>query len=517
MPRDRYAVWKNRGRSIPIFRLVATVTEVGAAAIRIAPLAGGEDDIAITVNMAALADDVQLGIDRRGMAPLAGKMLLGYVLVVPSAQVRRPRSGVVAGSAGGLAGRGPDRRIGYIPAAEGAMAIRIAASIGGAVPLRTASRQRTPGDFGDGVSVEMPRTGDHRRYDMTFGAGDAVGDVPRFHMRRMGADHPLVGLNLAMKPFRRRPGFIVHPAVTMGAESRIWRMATGTETRISGKGVDDTVDMETAPDNGQPRVHHCGMTVGAGQTGVVDMEAVLPEEIRRRDADIMARSAMSLIGGRPNRRIRRIPAGEIAMAVRPDASPCRSVPGRPAAVGETMPGDFGDGIDGQPGTEFEMLGVESEGRNIMAGLAGNTRTQEVSGQVNRMRADGHGRVGSLPPQSRRRRPGLIVHPAVAVGTESGQLAMAVDARYAHLAAVPVVSMTGRAAFDPHQRNDLPMKIGGVLAHPGGRMSIGQSRIDPSVAASRKHHHGDRRDGKSRCWRSKHHGRLPYRSGQSPEP
>ncbi len=175
-----------------------------------------------------------------------------------------------------LVGRGPDGGIGGIAAGEIAVTIGLAAGRRPAIPDGRAAGQSSPGDFGDRIGGNMPRTGDSSRDFVAFTAGKGIGDISGFHMGGMGADRQLIGRYLAMKPLGGRARLIVNSTVAMSADDGIRTMAIGTDGRVPRQRINDAVDMQASSDNLKGRVHNSGMTRCAGKVGIGDMETMFP-------------------------------------------------------------------------------------------------------------------------------------------------------------------------------------------------------------------------------------------------
>ena len=114
---------------------MAALTQIGAGSIGVAALTVQKDDVPPAVNMAALANDIKLQVNRGGMALVAAEMLFGHMFLMPAPQIIRVGAVVMTRSAGRLAGRGPDRRIAGIAAGEIPVAVCLAAGGSATIPL----------------------------------------------------------------------------------------------------------------------------------------------------------------------------------------------------------------------------------------------------------------------------------------------------------------------------------------------------------------------------------------------
>ena len=113
---------------------MAPVTQIGTGSVGVAALAAQEDDVPLAVNMAALADNIQLHVNRSGVTLAAVELFFGYMLPMPAPQIIRIGAGVMTRSASRLAGGGPDWCVAGIAAGKIPVAVSLAAGGGAAIP-----------------------------------------------------------------------------------------------------------------------------------------------------------------------------------------------------------------------------------------------------------------------------------------------------------------------------------------------------------------------------------------------
>ena len=159
---------------------------------RVGAMAGGtagsvaDLEIDLTVDMKRAADDGQQCIHDTGMAVGTGQPGRADMKGVLPLQFRGSNADVMAGTAVGLAGSGPDRGVGSIAAVEITVAIGSGAGPGRSIPGRAAAiGDPLPSNFGDRIdrlmsdparTVDMPRIGDKDGNIVAGTTGDSDAD-----------------------------------------------------------------------------------------------------------------------------------------------------------------------------------------------------------------------------------------------------------------------------------------------------------------------------------------------------